>query len=107
GGGRIVNISSIGVKFGGSPTSLHYAAAKAALEAMTIGLARAGACDRILVNAIRPGVIATPFHDDVPADAIQRRVELIPLKRMGQPAEVASMVTYLLSPAASYITGQL
>lgn len=55
--GRIINISSIGVKFGGGPTTLHYSASKAALEAMTRSIAKAGAPYNVLVNAIRVGVL--------------------------------------------------
>lgn len=107
GGGRIVNISSIGVKFGGSPTSLHYSAAKAALESLTVGLSKAGAPHGILVNTIRPGVTATPSWASTPDDALDQRIALIPLKRAGTPEEIASMIVYLLSPSATFITGQM
>ena len=107
GGGKIVNISSVGVKFGGSSRTLHYSAAKAALEAVTLGLAKAGAAHRVLVNAIRPGVIATSFHTIKSKEEWDARVQLIPLKRPGSPLDVARMVLYLLSPAGDFITGQV
>lgn len=106
GGGRIVNVSSIGVKYGGSNQTCHYAAAKAALEAITVGLAKLGAAHHILVNTVRPGVISTPFYADTPAADFEARVRLIPLGRPGTPEEVAAMIGYLLSPAAAFITGQ-
>lgn len=107
GGGKIVNISSIGVKFGGSPRTLHYAAAKAALETVTLGLAKAGAPYGILVNAIRPGVIETSFHEGKSPQEWDERVSLIPLKRPGFPLDIARMILYLLSPAGDFVTGQV
>jgi 3-oxoacyl-[acyl-carrier protein] reductase len=106
-GGRIVNISSIGVKFGGSPTSLHYSASKQALEGATFGLAKAGAPLNILVNAIRPGVIDTPIHSHQTAEAMQRRVQMIPLKRFGTALEIARMISFLVGPGGDFITGQV
>jgi NAD(P)-dependent dehydrogenase (short-subunit alcohol dehydrogenase family) len=106
-GGRIINISSISAKYGGSPTSLHYGAAKAALEAIAVGLARQGASHNILVNSIRPGVIETPFHRKSPKANMDERIKLIPLGRMGQPLDVARLALFLASEAGDYITGQI
>jgi 3-oxoacyl-[acyl-carrier protein] reductase len=106
-GGRIVNISSIGVKYGGSATSLHYAAAKSALETITAGLAKAGAPYGILVNAIRPGFIVTPFHSGTSSEAIEQRIQKIPLKRAGTPEDISEMVSFLLSSSGDFVTGQV
>ena len=109
GGGRIINISSISAKYGGSPTTIHYGAAKAALDAVTKGLAKAGAPYNILVNSVRGGVIDTPFHKKIHRDkkSLEERIKLIPLKRMGEPIDVARVVLFLASDAGSYITGEI
>lgn len=106
-GGKIINISSVAAKYGGSERSLHYGAAKAALEAETIGLARAGAKYNILVNAVRGGVIDTPFHRKLGSKNIEERVQLIPLKRAGRPEDVASMALFLASEGGDFITGEI
>lgn len=103
-GSRIINISSVAAQFGGSARSIHYGAAKAALEAMTRGFAREGASKGILVNAIRAGVIDTPFHGKFRKD-MAKRVAMIPLKRMGRPEDVASLVLHLAADG-NFITGQ-
>ena len=94
-------------KYGGSEKSLHYGAAKAALEAETIGMARAGAKYGILINAIRGGFIDTSFHQKLESKNIEERVQLIPLKRAGKPEDLARMVLFLASEAGDFITGEI
>ena len=108
GGGKIINISSIAAKYGGSSKSLHYGAAKAALEAVTIGLARAGAPHNILVNAVQGGHIDTPLQQRFAGEKdLKARIELIPLKRPGKPEDIAGAVVYLASTAGDFITGEI
>lgn len=105
-GGRVVNVSSIAAKFGGSPRSMAYAAAKAGLEALTVSLAREGAAKGLLVNCVRPGVIDTPFHGKF-RKAMGPRVAKIPLRRMGRAEDVALMVAHLAGPGGDFVTGQV
>lgn len=105
--GRIINISSIAAKYGGGfAYSMHYGCAKRALEGLTKTLAREGAKDNILVNTIRPGVIDTDFHKKSCKD-INKRIQLIPLKRMGKPEEIARMIFYLASDQNEFITNEI
>lgn len=103
--GRIVNISSIAAKYGGSRTSLDYGCAKRALEGLTRTLAREGAASGVLVNTIRPGFIDTDFHTRFPKDR-QARTALIPLGRAGTPQEVARAVYALGSGENTFITNE-
>jgi NAD(P)-dependent dehydrogenase (short-subunit alcohol dehydrogenase family) len=103
--GRIVNISSIAAKYGGSSYSLHYGASKRALEGLTKTLAREGAQDNVLVNTIRPGVIDTGFHKSFPKN-MDKRIDMIPLKKMGTPQDVAEMVYLLGSEQNHFITNE-
>ena len=102
--GRIINISSIGVKFGGSPVTAHYSASKAALEAITKSFAKAGAPYNILVNAVRPGVTDTPLHIKTGRKNLLKRVSLIPLRRLGRPSEISNVVLFLASDRSSFMT---
>lgn len=110
GGGRIINISSINVKYGGSARSFHYCASKAALDALTIGFAHEGAKYNILVNSIRPGVIDTQARTKTKGyneEDFRRRIKLIPLKRVGRPIDIAKMALFLASESANFATGAI
>ena len=104
--GRIVNISSIAAKYGGSSFSMHYGCSKLALEGMTKTLAREGAEYNVLINTIRPGVIDTDFHKKFPKD-MSKRLSMIPMKKAGMPEDVANLVFYLGSNKNNYITNEI
>ncbi len=105
-GGAIVNISSAAARHGSPGEYIHYAASKGAIDTFTIGLAKEVAEDSIRVNAIRPGLIDTEIHasSGLP-DRVARITPTIPLKRIGRTDEVAAAVLWLLSDAASSVTG--
>ena len=104
--GRIVNVSSIAAKYGGSGASVHYGCAKRGLEALTKTLAREGAPHNILVNTVRPGIIDTDFHKKFPKD-MKKRIAMIPVKKLGTPQDVADAAYYLGSDVNSFITNEI
>ena len=105
--GKIINISSIGVKYGGNPGSAVYTISKAAMEKMTICFAKEGAPFNILVNAIRVGVVDTKFHDLNPSKNMEKRAKLIPLKRCAKPEEIAETIAFIVSDKSSFTTGSI
>lgn len=105
-GGSIVTVSSRAAQLGGSGEWVHYAASKAAVDTLTIGLAKEVALDGIRVNAVAPGLIDTGLHAASGApDRVARLSPFIPVGRAGTAEEVADAVAWLMSPQASYITG--
>ncbi len=102
-GGRIINVSSLsGLK--GMPGQVNYSAAKAALIGATKALAQEVAPRNVTVNAVAPGFIETDMTKDLPHDELKK---LVPAGRFGKPEEVASLVGYLVSDEAAYLTGQV
>ncbi|MGI9050530.1 MAG: SDR family NAD(P)-dependent oxidoreductase [Rubrobacteraceae bacterium] len=108
GRGRIVNISSISARDGGSANSIAYAAAKGGVSTMTRTMAKELGPQGILVNAVAPGRIDTPFHDQfTPPEKRVEKAGSIPLGREGTAEEVAEAVTFLASSGAGYILGEV
>jgi NAD(P)-dependent dehydrogenase (short-subunit alcohol dehydrogenase family) len=108
GGGAIVNVSSGSARVGSPGEYIDYAASKGAMDTLTIGLAKEVAEESIRVNAVRPGFIYTELHAKGGEPARMDRVKaLVPMKRGGQPEEVAAAILWLLSDEASYVTGSI
>jgi NAD(P)-dependent dehydrogenase (short-subunit alcohol dehydrogenase family) len=107
-GGAIVNVSSMAAKLGSPGDYVDYAASKAAIDTMTVGLAREVGAEGIRVNGVRPGVIRTEIHA-VSGDPsrVERLGGAAPLGRPGEAEEVARTILWLASGEASYITGAL
>ena len=105
-GGAIVNVSSLAARLGSPNEYIDYAAAKGAIDTMTIGLAQEVATEGIRVNAVRPGIIYTDIHaSGGEPNRVERVKDSVPMKRGGQPIEVARAILWLLSDQASYTTG--
>ena len=105
-GGVIVNLSSAAARLGSPGQYVDYAAAKGAIDAFTLGLAREVATEGVRVNAVRPGIIETEIHASggLP-DRAHQLAPQVPMRRAGSAEEVAQAIVWLLSPAASYVTG--
>jgi glucose 1-dehydrogenase len=104
--GAIVNVSSGAATLGSPGEYVHYAATKAAVDALAVGLSKELGPDGIRVNAVAPGLVDTDMHAAMGApDRAERMAPGIPLRRAGEPEEIAAAVAWLLSPEASYISG--
>ena len=107
-GGAIVNVSSAAARLGAAGQYVDYAAAKGAIDAMTVGLAREVAAEGVRVNAVRPGLIETDIHASggLP-DRVRDLSPQVPMQRGGTADEVAQAIVWLLSDDASYTTATL
>ena len=99
-GGRIALIGSIAGRLGGVRAAPHYAMSKGGIHSFVRWAAKKGAPDNILVNAVAPGPVATPMTQGEPFDPAE-----FPLQRMAQAEEIAGPLAFLVSPAASYVSG--
>ena len=104
--GAIVNISSLSGK-SGNPGQTNYSAAKAGIVGLTKAAAKEVAHHNVRVNAIQPGLIRTAMTEAMPPDVFAEREAAVPMKRAGEPAEVAGAVVFLASPLSSYVTGSV
>ena len=107
-GGAIVNVSSGAARWGSPGEYVDYAATKGAIDTFTVGLASEVAEEKIRVNAVRPGFIYTGLHATGGEPGRVDRVKgMVPMRRGGQPEEVAAAILWLLSEEASYVTGTI
>jgi NAD(P)-dependent dehydrogenase (short-subunit alcohol dehydrogenase family) len=106
GGGVIVNVSSAAARTGGAGEYVDYASSKAAIDTLTVGLAREVADEGVRINTVRPGIIDTEIHaSGGRPDRVAEVQGAIPMRRAGQAHEVAEAIAWLCSDQASYVTG--
>jgi 3-oxoacyl-[acyl-carrier protein] reductase len=104
--GRIINITSVSALMG-NPGQANYSASKAGVIGFTKTIARELASRGVTVNAVAPGFITTDMTDILPDKVKSEVKERVPVRRLGAPEDIADLVTYLASPSASYLTGQI
>jgi 3-oxoacyl-[acyl-carrier protein] reductase len=105
--GAIINVSSIAGRNGGALGSIHYSTAKGGLITFTKGLAKELSPFGVRVNAVSPGVIDTPYHEQFSSPEMMKTYAgMIPLGRVGTPAEVAKVICFLAADTASYLAGE-
>ena len=103
--GRIVSLASVAGLYG-NPGQINYSASKAAIIGMTKTVAKELGARNVTVNAVAPGFIKTPMTDALTEEQRNKMLELVSMKRYGNPEEVASVISFLCSDNASYVTGQ-
>lgn len=107
-GGSIVNVSSIAAVLGGANQWIPYAAAKGAVNSLTVGYAKELAPEGIRVNAVMPGLIETEIHAEAGVgDRLQKAIPTVPMGRIGTAQECAEAIVWLISGEAAYMTGAL
>ena len=106
-GGAIVNVSSGAARSGSPGVWIHYAASKAALDTLTLGLAKEVAAEGIRVTGVRPGLIDTEIHAVRPPGQLAKLAKSVPMGRIGAPEEIARTIVWLASPEASYVTAAI
>jgi NAD(P)-dependent dehydrogenase (short-subunit alcohol dehydrogenase family) len=106
-GGAIVNVSSGAARSGSPGVWIHYAASKAALDTLTLGLAKEVAPEGIRVNGVRPGLIDTEIHAVRPPGQLAQIAKGVPMGRIGAPEEIARTIVWLASSEASYVTAAI
>ncbi|MCZ2818663.1 SDR family oxidoreductase [Modestobacter sp. VKM Ac-2984] len=105
-GGAIVTVSSSAATLGSAHEYVHYAAAKAGVDALTVGLAKELADDGVRVNAVAPGLVRTDIHAGAgDAGRLERVTARVPMGRPGEPDEIAPAIAWLLGPEAGYVSG--
>jgi 3-oxoacyl-[acyl-carrier protein] reductase len=108
GRGKIVNMTSVAARTGGGPGSVAYATSKGGVSTLTRAMAKELISDGIIVNAVAPGIITTPFHEQfTPDDVREKMTGNIPIGREGTPEEISAAVVYLASSQADYIVGEI
>jgi NAD(P)-dependent dehydrogenase (short-subunit alcohol dehydrogenase family) len=107
-GGSIVNVGSAAARIGSPSQYIDYAASKAAMDTMTLGLSKEVALEGLRVNCVRPGITRTDIHaSGGQPDRAEKMGALIPMGRAGEPEEIAELILWLCTPAASYVTGSI
>lgn len=105
-GGAIVNVSSAAATLGSAHEYVHYAAAKAGVEALTVGVAKELASQGVRANTVAPGMVRTGIHAAAgDPDRLQRVLPSISMGRAGEPDEIAPAIAWLLGPDSGYVTG--